>query len=479
MSDAAHLRPLAEIARGAVTASDVTRACMTAIVTGESGPDRLNAFISYDYEAALAQAERVDADAGAGRRLRLRAVPIAVKDNICTRGLPTTCASRMLAGYRSPYEATVVRRLREAGGVIVGKTNLDEFAMGSSTETSAFGPARNPHDPARVPGGSSGGSAVAVAAGMVPVALGSDTGGSVRQPAAFCGVVGIRPTWGRVSRYGLIAFASSLDQVGVLGRSVEDAALLLEVIAGADAMDPTSAAADAVPIAHEAAVGRASAGGSQPVVGVPAEYFPDDLNPGVRAACERALDVLRAAGYTVRDVSLPHTALGVPAYSVLSAAEASTNLARFDGVRFGTRAPDGELYQAARTAAFGAEVKRRIMLGTFVLSAGQHDRYYAAAQRVRALIARDFADVFAAGVDVLFTPTTPTPAFPIGAVSEPYDMYVADVFTAPASLAGVPAMSVPIGRADGLPVGGQLIAPPWGERAMIAAGARLERGLGT
>jgi aspartyl-tRNA(Asn)/glutamyl-tRNA(Gln) amidotransferase subunit A len=490
MSDAPHLRPLDEIARGNVSAVAVARACMTAVVNGESGPGRLNAFISYDYEAALAQAERVDADRKAGRWLRLAGVPVAVKDNICTLGLPTTCASRILARYRSPYEATVVRRLRDTGAVIVGKTNLDEFAMGSSTETSAFGPARNPHDSARVPGGSSGGSAAAVAAGMVPVALGSDTGGSVRQPAAFCGVVGIRPTWGRVSRYGLVAFASSLDQVGVLGRNVADAALMLDVISGADPLDPTCAAVRAGAAGDVGADVHADARGdsgvhthapaesaARLVIGVPREYFPDDLDPGVRRACERALDALRSAGCTIRDVSLPHTRYGVPSYSVLAAAEASTNLARFDGVRFGTRARAGELYEATRTAGFGAEVKRRIMLGTFVLSAGHHDQHHASAQRVRSLIARDFARVFAEGVDVLFTPTTPAPAFPVGGSREPYEMYAADVYTAPASLAGVPAMSVPIGTTDGLPVGGQIIAPQWCEDTMIAAAALVERGL--
>jgi aspartyl-tRNA(Asn)/glutamyl-tRNA(Gln) amidotransferase subunit A len=483
MSDAAHLRPLARIARGDVSAVDVARACMTAVVTGESGPDRLNAFISFDYEAALGQAERVDVDVRDGRRFRLAGVPVAVKDNICTLGLPTTCASRMLARYRSPYEATAVRRLRDAGAVIVGKTNLDEFAMGSSTETSAFGPTRNPHDPDRVPGGSSGGSAAAVAAGMVPVALGSDTGGSVRQPAAFCGVVGVRPTWGRVSRYGLVAFASSLDQIGVLARSVADAAALLDIISGADPLDPTCAAesartrllAIAAPeqAAHDAVEDRAR----PPVIGVPREYFSEDLDPGVRSACEHALEMLRAAGCAIREISLPHTCYGVASYSVLAAAEASTNLARFDGVRFGTRAGRGELYEATRTAGFGAEAKRRIMLGTYVLSAGHPDEHYASAQCVRSLISRDFAHVFAAGVDVVFTPTTPAPAFPMGAVTDPYDMYASDIFTAPASLAGMPAMSVPIGRAAGLPVGGQIIAPRWREDTMIAMAAQLERGV--
>ena len=484
MSDTAHLRPLAEIARGVVSAVDVTRTCMSAVVNGESGPDRLNAFISYDYEAALAQAERVDNDVAAGARLRLAGVPVAVKDNICTLGLPTTCASRMLARYRSPYEATVVRRLREAGAVIIGKTNLDEFAMGASTETSAFGPTRNPHDPARVPGGSSGGSAAAVAAGMVPAALGSDTGGSVRQPAAFCGVVGVRPTWGRVSRYGLVAFASSLDQIGVLGRTVEDAALLLDVISGADPLDPTAAVGVYAELGdgsgEEGATGhethRADAA-RPPVIGVPQEYLTDDVDEGVRRACERALDALREDGCMIRSVSLPHTRHAVPAYTVLAAAEASTNLARFDGVRYGVRSDTGDPVEASRSAGLGTEVKRRIMLGTYVLAAGHHDEYYAAAQHVRTLITRDFEQAFSGGVDVLFTPTAPGPAFAFGAMADPCSMYASDVFTAPASLAGLPAMSLPIGLAGGLPVGGQFVAPWWRDDAMMAAARLLERAL--
>ena len=487
MSDAAHLRPLAGFADGQITAVDAARSCLTAIVNGDTGPGRLNAFISYDREAALEQAHRADAEAAQGLALPLRGVPIAIKDNICTIDLPTTCASRMLAGYQSPYDATVVRRLRAAGAVIVGKTNLDEFAMGSSTETSAFGPVRNPHDPARVPGGSSGGSAAAVAAGMVPAALGSDTGGSVRQPAAFCGVVGLRPTWGRVSRYGLVAFASSLDQVGVLTRTVADAAVLLDVIGGSDPLDSTCASSPSAGARSAAAHGNttdlpsdvaARTDAAQVSIGVPREYFDRVMDDGVRAACERALDLLREAGCTVRHVSLPHTGYGIPAYSVLSAAEASTNLARFDGVRFGARS-GGDVYATVRSERFGAEVRRRIMLGTFVLSAGHHETYYADAQRARNLIAADFAHVFSTGIDVIFTPTTPAPAFPLGARGAPYEMYAEDVFTAPASLAGLPAMSVPIGAADGLPVGGQLIAPHWREDMMIAVGARIERALST
>jgi aspartyl-tRNA(Asn)/glutamyl-tRNA(Gln) amidotransferase subunit A len=402
-------------------------------------------------------------------------VPIAVKDNIATLSMPTTCGSSILEGYVSPYEATVVTRLREAGATIVCKTNMDEFAMGSSTEHSAYGPAKNPCDPSRVPGGSSGGSAGVVAAGIVPIALGSETGGSVRQPASYCGVVGVKPTYGRVSRYGLVAFASSLDQVGVFGRTVDDAALGLGVIAGRDPMDATTAAID-VPDYRMAATAPLSG----LTIGRPREYFPDGLDPAVRDRCDRAFDALRAAGATVRDCSLPNTELAIPVYYILAPAEASSNLARFDGVRYGLRiAGDGltAMYEATRSRGFGPEVTRRILLGTYVLSAGYYDAYYRRAQQVRDLITDDFRRVFASGIDVLFTPTTPTPAFAIGAVSDPYEMYMNDIFTCTANLAGVPAISVPIGNINGLPIGGQLIAPHFGERVMFTAAGALERGL--
>jgi aspartyl-tRNA(Asn)/glutamyl-tRNA(Gln) amidotransferase subunit A len=486
VSSAPHRQPLAGIARavnaGRISAAEAVQAAMADIVTGESGPDRLNAFTSFRYEAAVAAAHRVDARVRAGETPLLAGVAVAVKDNICTLDLPTTCGSRMLAGYTSPFEATVVRRLRDAGAVIAGKTNLDEFGMGSSTENSAFGPTRNPLDPARVPGGSSGGSAAAVAAGWVPAALGSETGGSVRQPAAFCGVVGIKPSYGRVSRYGLVAYASSLDQVGVFGRTVADAALLLDVIAGADARDATSAA---VPSADYAGIARAAstrASLASTVVGVPEEYFGDGIEPGVRAACEAAIDSLRALGAEVRTVSLPHTRLAVPAYYVIAPAEASSNLSRFDGVRYGARAADAttatEVYERTRGGGFGAEVRRRIMLGTYALSAGYYDEYYGTAQRVRTLIARDFDAVFAAGADVLFTPTTPTTAFRLGEkTADPYTMYLSDVFTVTANLAALPALSLPVGTSGGLPVGGQLIAARWREDALIDTAAALERAL--
>ena len=469
------------VAAGVLPAGDVVRASLDRARAVGAGPEWLNAVLWTDADAALEEAARLDAAPGADLPRPLAGVPVVVKDNIATHRLPTTCGSRMLEGYVSPYEATAVARLRAAGAVLVGKGNMDEFAMGSSTEHSAYGATRNPIDPARVPGGSSGGSAAAVAAGVVPIALGSETGGSVRQPAAFCGVVGIKPTYGRVSRHGLVAYASSLDQIGVLAATVDDAALALEVIAGRDPLDATSADH---PVPRLRPVDAPDGDAARPLaalsVGVPREYFPPSLEPRMRARLDRAVDHLRELGATVRDVSLPHTALAVPTYYVLAPAEASSNLARFDGVRYGRRiAGDGvqATYERTRSQGFGPEVTRRILLGTYVLSAGYHEAYYRKAQEVRALIALDFANVFA-DVDVLFTPTTPTLAFPLGAVSDPYEMYLSDVFTATANLAGVPAMSVPVGRVDGLPVGGQLIAPYFGEPVMLRVAAALERALG-
>jgi aspartyl-tRNA(Asn)/glutamyl-tRNA(Gln) amidotransferase subunit A len=471
----------ADVASGRQTAEEVARAAMARIVNGESGPERLNAFISFDYEDAVEQASRLDA--GRTTNLPLAGVPVAVKDNICTLGLRTTCGSRMLAEYRSPYEATVVRRLRAAGAIITGKTNLDEFGMGSSTENSAFGPTLNPLDPAHVPGGSSGGSAAAVAAGMVPVALGSETGGSVRQPAAFCGIVGIKPSYGRVSRYGLVAYASSLDQVGVFGRTVADAVRVLQVIAGPDSYDATTAVAPVPDFCAAAEVQEVARPLAGTVVGVPAEYYEAGLDAQTGALCERALDTLARLGADVRRVSLPHTQHAVATYYLIAPAEASANLSRFDGVRYGFRAEgagsSGALYERTRSGGFGNEVKRRIMLGTFALSAGYRDEYYGTAQRARTLIARDFEDVFTT-VDVLLTPTTPSPAFRLGEkLDDPYAMYLSDVFTVTANLAGLPAMSLPIGTAGGLPVGGQLIAPRWRETAMIRVAAAMERALAT
>ena len=476
MSPAA--RTIARDVVGGTTSAEI--ATRDAFARGDAagvGADGLNALLWTDRRRALEDARGVKtADAKGGDPGALSGVPIAVKDNIATLALPTSCGSRILEGYVSPFEATAITRLRNAGAVVIGKTNMDEFAMGSSTENSAYGVTRNPLDRARVPGGSSGGSAAVVAAGMVPIALGSETGGSVRQPAAFCGVVGVKPTYGRVSRYGLVAFASSLDQIGVLGRTVDDAALALQTIAGRDPMDATSAD---VLVARYADAGGALMAGV--VIGKPKEYFPASLDPRVRSACDRALELFRSLGAEIRDVSLPHTDLAIPVYYILAPAEASSNLARFDGVRYGLRVPGDGLhgtYEATRSAGFGAEVTRRILLGTYVLSAGYYDAYYKKAQEVRTLIADDFRQVFASGVHVLFTPTTPTPAFEIGAKSDPLEMYLSDIFTATANLAGVPAMSQPIGRVDGLPIGGQLIASHFEEARMFGAAYALETALG-
>jgi len=460
-------RIVGDVSSGRVGPLEPARKALAAIRRSEEGADSLNAFLSLPAEGDL---EVLGGDGP------LAGVPVAVKDNLATTDLPTTCGSKLLQGYVSPYAATVVRRLIEAGAVVVGKTNLDEFAMGSSTENSAFGPTLNPADRGRVPGGSSGGSAAAVAAGLVPAALGSDTGGSVRQPAAFCGVVGIKPTYGRVSRYGLVAFASSLDQVGTLGRTVEDAALLLEVVSGHDPRDATSAPRP--PPSLSEAVGRSIEG---LVVGVPTEYLPASLDPGIRALVNEALERLRAGGARVREVSLPHAGYAIPAYYVLAPAEASSNLSRYDGVRYGVRR-DGagmdEMVEVTRSGGFGDEVKRRILLGTYALSAGYYDQYYGTAQRARGLISSDFRSVFADGVDVLFTPTTPGPAFSLGErTDDPVAMYLSDVFTVTANLAGIPGLSLPIGWIDGLPIGGQILAPWWEEETMVSAARALEASL--
>jgi aspartyl-tRNA(Asn)/glutamyl-tRNA(Gln) amidotransferase subunit A len=433
----------------------------------------LNATLAWSEGALAAEAARIDAlpDRGA-----LHQWPVAIKDNIVTADLPTTCGSRILEGYRSPFNATVVERLRAAGAMVACKSNLDEFAMGSSTEHSAFGRVLHPEDPGRVPGGSSGGSAALVAAGAVAAALGSETGGSVRQPASFCGVVGVKPTYGRVSRYGLVAFGSSLDCVSVFGRTVGVAGRLLEVIAGPDPRDATTVAAPPIPPPRPGS----SLGGT--TIGIPREYFPADLDPGIRAACDRAMVRMRDLGAKLVEVALPHTSLAVPAYYIVAPAEAAANLARFDGARYGVRADAAgdvrTLYRATRGRGFGPEVRRRILVGTYVLSAGYHEAYYGRAQAARRRITEDFSAVFAAGVDLLFTPTTPTTAFRAGEkTADPVAMYLADVFVCPASLAGLPAMSLPIGRSEGLPIGGQLIAPPFAEGPMLAAAARLEAAL--
>jgi aspartyl-tRNA(Asn)/glutamyl-tRNA(Gln) amidotransferase subunit A len=436
-----------------------------------------HAFLAWSEEGLLAQAEAlaVSPEALAGP---LAGEAVAVKDVIAEAAFPTTCGSKILEGYRAPFEATAVRRLRAAGALIAGKTACDEFAMGSSTEWCAYGPSQNPVDPTRVPGGSSGGSAAAVAAGAVNMALGSETGGSVRQPAAFCGVVGIKPTYGRVSRYGLVAFGSSLDQIATFGKDVASAARLLAAISGRDDQDGTTL--DRVPLGEP---GPAPASLAGTVVGVPREYFPEGLHAGVRAGCDRAVAALRDLGAEVREVSLPHTPYAVPTYYIVAPAEASSNLARYDGVRYGMRADGGladvrAVYRATRGRGFGAEVRRRILLGTYVLSAGYYDAYYRKAQRVRELIRADFARVFASGVHALFTPTTPTPAFKFGEhTADPLAMYLSDVYVCTVNLAWVPALSLPVGRDQGLPIGGQLIGPMEGEGTIIRVAQALEGAL--
>jgi aspartyl-tRNA(Asn)/glutamyl-tRNA(Gln) amidotransferase subunit A len=403
----------------------------------------------------------------------LAGVPVALKDNLCTRGVPTTCSSRILEGWTPPYDATVVTKLVAAGAIAIGKTNLDEFAMGSSTENSAFGVTRNPRDLTRVPGGSSGGSAAAVAAGFAPLALGSDTGGSIRQPAALCGVVGMKPTYGRVSRYGLVAFASSLDQIGPFAATVADAALLYDLIAGHDPRDTTSIPEPTTPV-----VPVLDRGVDGLRIGMIRELLGDGIAPDVASRVREAADAFDTAGAKVEELSVPSTAYGVSAYYLLAPAEASSNLARYDGVRYGLRVDGtttGEMMEATRTAGFGAEVKRRIMLGTYALSAGYWDAYYGKALRVRTLMLRDFAAAYEQ-YDLLLTPTTPTTAFEIGAkTDDPLAMYLSDVCTIPSNLVGQPAISVPFGTGDdGLPVGVQLLAPSLGEATMFRAAAVLE-----
>lgn len=425
-------------------------------------------------EALAAAAEVDSAVAAGGDPGSLAGVPVALKDNMCTRGIPTTCSSRILEHWKPPYDATVVERLRGAGAIIVGKTNLDEFAMGSSTENSAFGPTRNPHDTSRVPGGSSGGSSAAVAAGFAALAFGSDTGGSIRQPAALCGVVGSKPTYGGVSRYGLIAFASSLDQIGPFSHSVADNALALSVIGGHDPRDSTS-----IPEPFPAVLDHLDEGVEGLRVGVISELsggVPDGFEPAVLARTTEAADALSAAGAKVESVSVPSTVAGLSAYYMIAPAEASSNLARYDGVRYGLRrdgANTASMMAASRTAGFGDEVKRRIMLGTYALSAGYWDAFYGRAQRVRTLMIREFDAVYS-DFDVLLSPTSPCVAFPFGAKADPLTMYLNDVCTVPSNLTGQPAISVPFGSADGLPIGIQVMAPLRGEVVMIRVAAALE-----
>jgi len=462
----------AEVRSGERPAGDVVDEHLAAIEAREHEIHAFNLVLADQArEAAVAIDRRVAAGEDPGP---LAGVPVALKDNICTEGIPTTCSSRILEGWRPPYAATVVERLAEAGAIVIGKTNLDEFAMGSSTENSAFGPTRNPHDTTRVPGGSSGGSAAAVAAGFAGLALGSDTGGSIRQPAALCGVVGMKPTYGRVSRYGLVAFASSLDQIGPLSRSVADAAALYEAIAGHDPRDTTSIPERVGDVSAALAEGVAGLR-----VGVVTELCEaEGIQADVLARVRQAIDALEHAGAKVEDVSVPAVVYGLTAYYLINPAEASSNLARYDGVRYGLRvdAPTtGEMYDRTRTAGFGAEVERRIMLGTYALSAGYYDAFYGKAQRVRTLIIRDL-DAAYERFDVLVGPTAPSTAFPFGAkTADPLTMYLNDVCTIPSNLSGHPAISVPFGAGDdGLPVGVQVMAPALGEATMFRAAAAIE-----
>ena len=438
----------------------------------------IRAFLTVDEEGAMKRAEeleRLSSRAGAAGDA-LFGVPYASKDNICTKGLRTTCGSRILENFVPPYDATVTVRLRDAGAVLLGKTNMDEFAMGSSCENSGFFPTRNPWDLTRVPGGSSGGSAAAVSAGLVPFALGSDTGGSVRQPAALCGVVGLKPTYGRVSRYGLVAFASSLDQIGPLTRNVADCATVMNVIGGHDAMDSTS-----VPMESENYLDCLERGVKGMKIGVPVEYMGTGISPGVREAVLRALEVLEGEGAIVEECSLPHTEYALSAYYLIAPAEASSNLARYDGVRYGIREESDDLitmYGLTRSRGFGPEVKRRIMLGTYALSAGYYDAYYLKALKVRTLVRRDFDEAFKK-YDALVSPTSPTTAFEIGEkTDDPLTMYMSDVCTIPTNLAGIPAISIPCGFDGGLPVGLQIMGKPFEEGTILRIASAYEQASG-
>jgi aspartyl-tRNA(Asn)/glutamyl-tRNA(Gln) amidotransferase subunit A len=438
----------------------------------------IGAYLTLCKERAYQQAARVDALADKGDALPpLAGVPIAVKDVFATKDVRTTAGSKILANFVAPYDATVVARLEAAGAIILGKTNCDEFAMGSSNENSGFHPVHNPRDHSRVPGGSSGGSAAVVAAGTAVASIGSDTGGSIRQPAAFCGVVGLKPTYGRVSRYGLIAFASSLDHVGPFGKSVKDTALMLQYMAGREPLDSTSAD---VPVPNYLDQIEQPVRGLR--IGVPEEYFGEGLDPEVRSAVEGGIQELAKAGCEIVPISLPNTKYAIPTYYVVATAEASSNLARYDGVRYGIRASEGktlaEMYRRTRDAGFGAEVKRRIMLGTYVLSAGYYDAYYLKAQRVRRLLASDFHQAFAR-VDAIVTPTTPTPAFKLGEkTDDPLAMYLADIFTVTANLAGIPGISIPCGKSrEGLPIGMQILGKHFDEPMVLRVGHAVEHAM--
>jgi aspartyl-tRNA(Asn)/glutamyl-tRNA(Gln) amidotransferase subunit A len=462
---------VAKLLRGHGKSRDLVERAMGRIRESD-GP--IHSFISVQAEAALARALELDKlPAGAKNSMPLFGIPVAVKDNICTQGVATTCASKILENFMPPYNASVVEALIAAGAVIVGKTNLDEFAMGSSTENSYFGTTRNPSNPDYIPGGSSGGSAAAVAAGLVPLALGSDTGGSIRQPCCHCGAVGLKPTYGRVSRYGLVAFASSLDQIGPIAMDVRDIGLLLSVISNLDKRDSTCAGKQ---FTNEP--GLYTDGVSDLTVGVPAEYFAEGLSPDVRRLLESAMAKLKNAGCKIVNVSLPNLGYGIATYYIVCTAEASSNLARYDGVKYGFRAKDPksltDMYQATRREGFGAEVKRRIMLGTYVLSSGYYDAYYLKAARVRTLISRDFDNAFAQ-CDAVISPVAPSPAFKIGEkCDDPLQMYLTDIYTVSANLAGIPGISVPCGNVGGLPVGVQFMAPKWKEDTLIKLGFAVQ-----
>ncbi len=459
--------------RGEISSEDLTRAVLARIAALD---DRVGAYLTVDREGALEQARRADELRAAGEVTALTGIPLGIKDVICTRGLRTTCASRLLDNFIPPYDATVMQRLRQAGAVVLGKTNMDEFAMGSSTENSGFGPTANPWDLSRIPGGSSGGSAAAVAANMCLGSLGSDTGGSIRQPASHCGIVGLKPTYGRVSRYGLVAFASSLDQIGPLGKSVMDCALLMNVICGHDPRDSTSVS-EPVPDFT-----RLRADGLQGLkIGLPVEYFEaQGLDADVRQAVAGAVATVEALGAETVEISLPHTQYGVAAYYIIAPSEASSNLARYDGVRFGVRREDDgdllDMFRRTRSAGFGAEVKRRIILGTYALSAGYYDAYYGIASQVRTLIIEDFRKAFAQ-CDVLLSPVAPTPAFAIGEkTADPLTMYLSDVFTLCANLAGIPGISIPCGFSSaGLPIGLQIMGRHFDEARLLAVAHHFEQ----
>lgn len=452
----------AKITGGETTARSVAESSVNA---AERLNDALNAFLQIDRDGALRRADEIDA--GGDFSQALAGIPIAIKDNICVQGLQTSCGSRILGPYHAPYDATAIERLNAAGAVIIGKTNCDEFAMGSSNENSAFGPVRNPWDTERVPGGSSGGSAAAVASGIVPVALGSETGGSVRQPASLCGIVGLKPTYGRISRYGLVAFGSSLDQIGIFGRRVRDVAEVLKVIAGRDEHDSTTAD---VPVPDY--VGQLSGNIKGTRIGVPHELFGEGLDEEVRASVENAIEAYRSLGAEIVDVELPHAKYCIAVYYIIATAEASSNLARYDGVRYGFRAEESNelrsMYRRTRDEGFGAEVKRRIMLGTYVLSSGYYDAYYRKAQQVRTLIRQDFLKAFES-CDAIATPTTPTVAFKIGEkTDDPLAMYLNDIYTCTANLASIPGISLPCGLSnDGLPIGLQLMGAYWSESNLL------------